>query len=114
MPRGWQPGSGKNFRSFLKGIYHTAFKRTMNLEKLCFDRAIPYNKIYKGNEVQVTSWVKEINPDMIVVFSMSQLLKDLIDIPKHGVVNLHLSMLPEYRGPNPDFWQYYKMKMNPV
>lgn len=114
MPRGWQPSSGKNLRSFLKGVYHSAFKRNINLEKLCFYRAIPYNKIYKGNEAEITSWVKEINPDLIVVFSMSQLLKkDLIDIPKHGVINLHPSMLPEYRGPNPDFWQYYNMEINP-
>ena len=114
MPRGWQPSSGKNLRSFLKKFYRAAFKRGMNLEKLCFDKVIPYNKIYKGNEADITSWVKEINPDMIVVFSMSQLLKkDLIDIPKHGVINLHASMLPEYRGPNPDFWQYYNMEIYP-
>ncbi len=114
MPRGWQPSSGKNLRSFLKGIYRTAFKRNMNLERFCFGKAVPYNKIYKGNEAEVTSWVKGLNPDLIVVFSMSQLIKkDLIDVPKYGVINLHPSMLPEYRGPNPDFWQYYNMEINP-
>lgn len=114
MPRGWRPNSQKNFYCFFKGIYHAAFKRNINLEKFCSDRLIPYNKIYNGNEAAITTWVEETNPDLIVVFSMSQLLKkDLIDIPKSGVINLHPSMLPEYRGPNPDFWQYYNMEMNP-
>lgn len=114
MPRGWQPNSESKFYRALKGVYHSVFKRDISLEKFCFDKKVPYNKIYKGNDVAITSWVKDLNPDLIVVFSMSQLLKkDLIDIPKLGVINLHPSMLPEYRGPNPDFWQYYNMEMNP-
>ncbi|EGQ9395313.1 methionyl-tRNA formyltransferase [Vibrio cholerae] len=114
MPRGWQPNSESKFHRVLKGVYHSVFKRGTSLESFCFDKAVPYNKIYKGNDVAITSWVKDLNPDLIVVFSMSQLLKkDLIDIPKLGVINLHPSMLPEYRGPNPDFWQYYNMEMNP-
>ncbi|BEE04068.1 methionyl-tRNA formyltransferase [Aeromonas veronii] len=114
MPRGWQPSSESKFHRILKGVYHSLFKRGKSLEKFCFDKTVPYNKIYKGNDVSITSWVKDLNPDLIVVFSMSQLLKkDLIDIPKLGVINLHPSMLPEYRGPNPDFWQYYNMEMNP-
>ena len=45
---------------------------------------------------------------------MSQLLKtDTFSIPKYGTINLHPSFLPEYRGPNPDFWQYYDKNMSP-
>lgn len=36
MPRGWQSSSVKTLRNFLKEIYHTAFKRNMNLENLSF------------------------------------------------------------------------------
>ena len=31
--------------------------------------------------------------------------KDLIDIPKMGVINLHAGRLPEYRGGSPLNWQ---------
>ena len=45
---------------------------------------------------------------------MSQLLKECIfGLPKYGTINIHPSYLPEYRGANPDFWQYYNMEMNP-
>jgi len=45
---------------------------------------------------------------------MSQLLtRDFLTITPLGVINLHPSLLPNYRGPNPDFWQYYDMEMNP-
>ena len=39
---------------------------------------------------------------------MSQLLPDeIIAIPKKGIINLHPSLLPKYRGPNPYFWTFY-------
>lgn len=115
MPRGW---SEKQKETFVFGVaqkIHRFFLgRKKTFKQFCESRNIRYNYISKGRDVEVTNWVKELNPDLIVVFSMSQLLKkDLIDIPKYGVINLHPSMLPDYRGPNPDFWQYYNMEMNP-
>jgi methionyl-tRNA formyltransferase len=59
-------------------------------------------------------WIRAQNPDVIVVFSMSQLLKEnIFNIPKFGTINIHPSYLPEYRGPAPDIWQYYNMEINP-
>ncbi|WP_354011347.1 methionyl-tRNA formyltransferase [Endozoicomonas lisbonensis] len=52
----------------------------------------------------------EKNPDLIIVYSMSQLLKKTtLEIPRLGVVNIHPSYLPYYKGANPWFWQYYDM-----
>ncbi|MFQ2193691.1 methionyl-tRNA formyltransferase [Aeromonas jandaei] len=115
MPRGWSEKQIKPFLfQFAQKMHRILLGRKKTLKQFCEIRNIRYNYISKGRDAEVTSWVKDLNPDLIVVFSMSQLLKkDLIDIPKFGVINLHPSMLPEYRGPNPDFWQYYNMEMNP-
>lgn len=41
-------------------------------------------------------------PDLIVVIAFGQILrKRLLDIPKWGIVNIHASLLPKYRGAAP-------------
>lgn len=66
---------------------------------------------YKSNHDHFCQWVSSKKPDLIIVYSMSQLLrKEVIDLPEYGVINLHPSYLPYYRGANPWFWQYYDMQ----
>lgn len=49
--------------------------------------------------------IKEINPDCIVVVAYGQLLsKEILDLPPKGCVNVHGSLLPEYRGAAPIHW----------
>lgn len=51
---------------------------------------------------QAQYWVKELAPDLIVVVSYGQILSaDLLKIPKWGCVNVHASLLPDYRGAAP-------------
>jgi methionyl-tRNA formyltransferase len=73
---------------------------------------IPYYYMRDSNE-ELASWVKELRPDLIVVYIMSQLLREnIFKIPRFGTINLHPSFLPKYRGPNPCFWTYYNMEEN--
>jgi methionyl-tRNA formyltransferase len=84
------------------------------LKKLSKKYHIPYYYMNRGSDEAFQGWVKKRAPDVIVVYSMAQLLKDTIfTIPKYGIINLHPSYLPEYRGPNPDFWMYYNVDLNP-
>lgn len=49
--------------------------------------------------------IAEINPDFIVVSAYGKILpKRILDIPKYGCVNLHGSLLPQYRGAAPIQW----------
>ncbi len=34
----------------------------------------------------------------------------MLTLPRWGFLNCHPSLLPNYRGPNPWFWQYYQME----
>ena len=46
--------------------------------------------------------IKEIKPDCIVVVAYGKILpREILDIPPYGVVNLHASLLPKYRGASP-------------
>jgi len=53
------------------------------------------------NIEQITAW----QPDIIVVVAFGQLLKkELLQLPPLGVVNIHASLLPGYRGAAPIHW----------
>lgn len=98
----------------LRKCYSFFNNKHQTLKNFCEEKNIKYTYICKGRDKEIDQWVKNINPDLIVVFSMSQLLRESIfRQPKHGTINMHPSYLPEYRGANPDFWQYYNMEMNP-
>ncbi len=46
--------------------------------------------------------LKEDKWDLFVVFAFSSILKkEVIEIPIHGTINLHPSLLPKLRGPSP-------------
>jgi len=46
--------------------------------------------------------LKALNPDIMVTCAYGQILSQgIIDIPKFGIVNVHASLLPKYRGASP-------------
>jgi methionyl-tRNA formyltransferase len=52
--------------------------------------------------------IKLLQADLIVTASYGKILpEDLLQIPKYGCINLHPSLLPEYRGADPIFWQLF-------
>ena len=69
-----------------------------------------YIKSYKLHEIKATSTNSEcfrkqllkLNPDIMIVASWSEKLdKKTFDMPKTATLNVHPSLLPKYRGPNP-------------
>ena len=56
----------------------------------------------KLRDEEIINKIKEINPDLIVVVAYGKLIpKSIIDIPKYGIINVHSSLLPKYRGASP-------------
>ena len=46
--------------------------------------------------------ILDVNPDLIVTCAYGQIIpKEIIDLPKYGCINIHASLLPEYRGGAP-------------
>lgn len=46
--------------------------------------------------------LRELQPDLIVTAAYGQILsKAVLDIPQHGCINIHASLLPKYRGGAP-------------
>lgn len=57
------------------------------------------------NNTEFIEEIKNINPDVICVVAYGKILpKELLDIPRLGCVNVHGSLLPQYRGAAPIQW----------
>ena len=49
--------------------------------------------------------IRALAPDLIVVVAYGCILpKSVLEAPKHGCINLHVSLLPKYRGSAPVQW----------
>lgn len=58
------------------------------------------NSLRKDLEVQEE--LKKLEADFFITFAFGQILsKEVLEIPKYAVINLHASLLPLYRGANP-------------
>jgi len=69
---------------------------------------IPYSVIKTSNSKKFNEKVKKINPDVILSFSAPQIIREpLLSTPKYGILNVHGSLLPDYRGCMPSFWYLF-------
>ena len=58
----------------------------------------------KNNE-EIKEKIKKLNPDVICVVAYGKILpKEIISIPRLGCINVHASLLPQYRGAAPIQW----------
>lgn len=63
-------------------------------------------KVFQTESIRKDSELLEIlrdfAPDYLITVAFGQILsQEVLDIPKLGTINLHASLLPEYRGANP-------------
>ena len=57
------------------------------------------------NNLEFIEEIKKLNPDLICVVAYGKILpQEILDIPKDGCVNVHGSLLPQYRGAAPIQW----------
>jgi methionyl-tRNA formyltransferase len=54
---------------------------------------------------EVLEQLQQLNPDAMVVVGYGQIIpQSIIDIPRLGIINVHASLLPKYRGAAPIQW----------
>ncbi len=92
------------------GAFTKIDKPNMRGKKIKFtpvkEYALEHNiPVYQPNTLkseETQNLIKELNPDLIVVVAYGKILpKEIIEMPKYGVINVHSSLLPKYRGAAP-------------
>jgi methionyl-tRNA formyltransferase len=66
---------------------------------------LPVHQPERIRHADVVEQLKQLNPDAMVVVGYGQIIpQSIIDIPKRGIINVHASLLPKYRGAAPIQW----------
>lgn len=72
------------------------------IHKLGRSAGIPVIATENANDPAVIQQLRDLGPDVLVVASFGQLLKDeLLNLAPHGALNVHASLLPRHRGASP-------------
>lgn len=72
---------------------------------LAQSRGVPVFQFERLRAPEGVAALAGLRPDLVVTAAFGQILsRKLLDIPPLGTVNVHASLLPEYRGPAPINW----------
>ncbi len=85
----------------LRKIFHNNFNPDSDYH---FVKSQKLNLIHASsvNSKNFRQKLIKLKPDLIITASWSEKFQQqTLDIPKYGVLNIHPSLLPKYRGPNP-------------
>ena len=75
------------------------------VKTLALEQGIPVYQPRTLRTPEAAQTVCALAPDIIVVVAYGRILPgEILSIPPHGAVNLHVSLLPKYRGAAPVQW----------
>lgn len=75
------------------------------VKELAESRGIPVYQPEKLRDGTALSLLQSLEPELIVVVAYGRILpRDILELPRHGCVNVHASLLPKLRGAAPVQW----------
>ncbi len=75
------------------------------VKKLALEHGLTVLQPEKASAPDFVETLAGLAPDVIVVAAYGKILKPVIlDMPKYGCINVHASLLPQYRGAAPIQW----------
>ena len=91
-----QPGRPKN-----RGM-KLAFSA---VKEVALEAGLPVFQPENFKDEETVEQLRNLKPDVIAVVAYGRILpQSVLDIPKHGCINIHASVLPAYRGSAPYQW----------
>ncbi len=92
-------------RKFLKKKFSS--QTYLSIEEFALDQSIKLLWVNDHNGPETVEILRELQPDIGVLTNTRRIHKEILDIPKHGFLNMHLSLLPKYAGLDSIFWALY-------
>ena len=74
-------------------------------KELALSRGTPVYQPTTLRDGAAAAYIRGMAPELIVVVAYGKILpKEILDIPPHGCINVHPSLLPKYQGAAPIQW----------
>ena len=75
------------------------------VKELALERGIPVFQPEHFKDTETAEQLRALNPDVCAVVAYGRILPQrILDIPSKGCINIHASLLPQYRGSAPYQW----------
>ena len=75
------------------------------VKELALQKNLPVLQPLKARDPAFLEQLRLLQPELIVVAAYGQILpQTILDLPHHGCLNVHTSLLPKYRGAAPIQW----------
>lgn len=95
----------QGFGFLLTTIFPFLRRRLKPAWKIAADHGIPVFHCGNINDKSCQNFIAQLQPDLLISAYFSQILKkEIISLPKRGVLNIHPGWLPTYKGAMAYFW----------
>ncbi len=75
------------------------------VKELCTQYGIPVLQPERARNPEFIEEIRKLTPDVIVVAAYGKILpNEILTLPKYGCINVHTSLLPDYKGAAPIQW----------
>ena len=75
------------------------------VKQVALRRGLPVYQPERIRRPEAAAHLAALNTDVMVVVGYGQIIPQaIIDLPPHGIINVHASLLPKYRGAAPIQW----------
>lgn len=99
-------GIRKTFLNVYK-ILEKRFFKANKIQDYCNNTNIPFKIVSSINSKEAIEYIKKQHVDLILNQSQHIIKREVLNIPKIGIINRHGALLPKYRGRLAPFWQLY-------
>lgn len=96
-------------RYFLRKFFSRRFESPifLSIEELALTHKFTMYEVEDHNDAKTAELLRQYQPDIGILTNTRRIHKEILEIPKHGFLNLHLSKLPQYAGLDSIFWALY-------
>ena len=75
------------------------------VKELALKKNLPVLQPLKARDPGFLEQLRDLQPELIIVAAYGQILPQaILDLPRHGCLNVHTSLLPKHRGAAPIQW----------
>jgi methionyl-tRNA formyltransferase len=92
---------------YMRRFFNAHVHRTEEMEALCARLGVPFFVSPFTNSEQTAGILRELTPDLAVSIGNGYIARRICELPRFGMVNVHLERLPEYRNVRSIIWPVY-------
>ena len=94
--------SGRRARRAFRGLGLIPPGRWRYIEDFCEERGLPVHHTRRPASRETLDFLAAHGPDLVLMMTFHHILREqTLAVPKNGVFNVHCSLLPDFRGPDP-------------